>query len=209
VTPRPGRRSLRRGLLGVLLAAHCLAPAGAGDGWTPREGKELLGAPAPEWKGIRWIQGGPLTLAGLRGKVVLLRFWLADCPYCERTAPALRELDSRFRDRGLVVVGIHHAKSARTRNPEKVALAARELGFTFPVGMDDTWATLKAYGVGTVFRRFTSVSFLIDASGTIRFVHDGGEFHAGGGPGHRECNAAYEALQRTIEELLPKAPRRP
>src|SRR5262245_33780823 len=63
--------------------------------WVPVEGRELLGTSAPEWKGIRWIQGGPLDLSALRGKVVLLRFWLIDCPYCEKTAPALREFWSK------------------------------------------------------------------------------------------------------------------
>jgi len=171
--------------------------------WVPREGGDLLGTSAPEWSGIRWIQGGPLTLAELKGKVVLLRFWLVDCPYCVRTAPALRELWDRYRGRGLVVVGLHHPKSEAARDPSVVARAARELGFDFPLGLDDDWTTIRAYGVGTRFRNFTSVSFLIDGRGIIRFVHDGGEFHAGGGPDHRECNAAYRALETAIENLLP------
>src|SRR5262245_40065869 len=103
---------------------------GAVPAWKPREGAELVGTRAPEWSGIRWIQGGPLTLAGLRGRVVLLRFWLADCPFCERTAPALRELDERYRERGLVVVAVHHPKSEESRDLEKVARAAKELGFS-------------------------------------------------------------------------------
>jgi peroxiredoxin len=215
--PRGGRPARLRapslpGRGGAAFAAFLLLsilPAAAGQtpsGWSPREGAELLGTPAPPWTGIRWIQGGPLTLEGLRGKVVLLRFWLTDCPYCERTAPALRELDRRYRDRGLVVVAVHHPKSDESRDPERVARAARDLGFTFPVGIDDRWETLQAYGVGSHFRRFTSVSFVIDASGIIRFVHDGGEYHPGGGPGHRECNAAYEALDRTLRRLLPESP---
>jgi hypothetical protein len=61
---------------------------------------------------------------------------------------------------------------------------------------------LAAYGQGTVFRRFSSMSFLLDRAGRIRFVHPGGEFHEGGGSGHEECNAAYAALVRTIERLL-------
>ncbi|MCI0656261.1 MAG: redoxin domain-containing protein [Acidobacteria bacterium] len=170
--------------------------------WRPLEGRDLLGTSAPEWKGIRWIQGGPLSPSDLRGKVVLLRFWLLDCPYCEKTAPTLREFWSKYRDQGLVVVGLHHPKSEEARDPALVIRVARNLGFDFPIGQDEAWTTLRAYGVGSHFKRFTSVSFLIDRHGVIRFVHDGGEYHRGGGRDHRECNAAYEALDATIQELL-------
>jgi peroxiredoxin len=170
--------------------------------WEPTEGKSLIGTRAPEWRGVEWLQGGPLTLSSLRGKVVLLRFWLTDCALCAATAPALRDLSKRYRDRGLVVVGIHHPKSEEVRDPEVVAAAAKALGFGFPIGMDDEWQTVSASGVGTTFKRFTSVSFLIDQQGIIRFVHDGGEFHAGGGAGHEACNAAFDSLLAEIEQLL-------
>ena len=166
----------------------------------------MIGTPAPEWKGIEWIQGEPTTLADLRGKVVLVRFWLMGCSYCTRTAPALRDLSQRYKDRGLVVVGLHHPKSDAARDPKAVAQAARSLGFEFRVGLDNDWKTIRAYGVGSVFQRFTSVTFLIDRQGLVRFVHDGGEFHEGG-PGHAECNAAYRALEAALVEQLEAAPR--
>ncbi len=191
------RRTAR--LLVVLLVVWSARPA---PGWEPEEGADLIGTQAPEWQGIEWLQGGPLTLSGLRGKAVLLRFWLVDCPYCAASAPALRELWDRYRERGLVVVGLHHPKSEAARDPAVVARGARSLGFDFPIGTDDEWATIRAYGVGTKLRRFTSVSFLIDRKGTVRFVHDGGEFHAGGGEDHERCNAAYAALIEKIEEAL-------
>lgn len=170
--------------------------------WLPLEGRDLLGTSAPEWKGVRWIQGGPLDLSTLKGKVVLLRFWLIDCPYCERTAPALVELWSKYRAKGLMVVGLHHPKSEGALDPAHVLRVGKDLGFDFPIGQDEAWRTVRAYGVGSRFQRFTSVSFLIDRHGIIRFVHDGGEYHRGGGRDHQECNAAYEALDATIQELL-------
>jgi peroxiredoxin len=106
--------------------------------------------------------------------VVLLRFWLMDCPYCQRSAAALRTWSKRYAERGLVVVGIHHPKSEEARDRKLVEAAARDLGFDFPVGTDDEWTTVRAYGVGSVFKRYTSVSFLIGRDGIIRFVHDGG-----------------------------------
>lgn len=193
--------SLSRRVLVLLCSAFFLSATAAPE-WLPLEGRELLGTSAPEWMGIRWIQGGPLTLSALRGKVVLLRFWLIDCAYCEKTAPALREFWSKYRAQGLVVVGLHHPKSDAARNPERVTRAARDLGFDFPIGQDDEWTTVRAYGVGSHFERFTSVSFLIDRKGIIRFVHDGGEYHRGGGPDHRECSAAYETLDAAIRESL-------
>jgi thiol-disulfide isomerase/thioredoxin len=179
--------------------AEARAPAA---GWTPREGRALVGKPAPEWQGIRWLQGGPLTLASLRGKAVLLRFWSDECPYCSRTAPVLSQLAHRYRADGLVVVGIHHPKSDEGKDPAYVLRSARAMGIDFPVGTDRDWTTLRAYGVGTEFQRFTSVSVLIDRAGVIRFVHDGGEFHPGTAPEHADCDAAYQALVRAIGEVL-------
>ena len=191
-----------RGSISLLLAVLLALPAGAAETWQPREGRDLLGTRAPEWRGTTWVQGGPLTLASLKGKVVLLRFWAGDCPYCVRSAPALLSLEKQYGGRGLVVVGLHHPKSAKGREVEWVARKAAELGFTFPVGQDEEWTTIQAYGVGTHFQRFTSVSFLIDRTGMIRFVHDGGELHPGGGAGHEACNDAYEALKAAIETAL-------
>lgn len=172
--------------------------------WRPLEGHDLIGTKAPPWRDIEWIQGGPLDLGELNrdGKAVLVRFWLTGCPYCRRTAPALRSLWRRYRDDGLVVVGLHHPKSMEARQRALVERTMHDLGYDFPVGLDNSWRTVRAYGVGSVFRNFTSVSFLIDQEGIIRFVHDGGEFHDGGGGGHERCNAAMAALVSTIEEVI-------
>lgn len=194
----PSGREKRSSGVNAILSS----PERPGPQWTPSEGASLIGTRAPDWRGIEWIQGGPLALSDLRGKVVLLRFWLVGCPYCTRSAPALRVLSEKYLDRGLVVVGLHHPKSDAARDPDTVARAARALGFKFPIGLDNQWKSIRAYGVGDVFQRFTSVSFVIDRDGIIRFVHDGGEFHTGGGDEHRDCNSAYDALVTTIEESL-------
>ncbi|HMJ13492.1 MAG TPA: TlpA disulfide reductase family protein, partial [Polyangiaceae bacterium] len=155
--------------------------------WAPLEGRELIGTSAPELRDLVFVQGGPLSLAQLEGKLVLIRFWLMDCPYCRATAPALNELHRRYEARGLVVLGIHHPKSKASRDLEHVRRTARELGFEFPVAHDDAWTTARAFGVGSTFKRFTSVTLLVDREGKIAWVHDGGEFHAGGGAGHEAC----------------------
>jgi thiol-disulfide isomerase/thioredoxin len=166
--------------------------------WAPKEGGALVGTRAPELVGLRWLQGGPFTMEKLRGKVVLIRFWTDGCQFCSSTAPSLKELDARYRDQGLVVIGVHHPKS-KDSDPEK---SMRELGFTFPVATDKDWQTVKGWGVGTTFKTFTSISYLVDKEGVIRFVHDGGEWHTGGGKGHEKCQAGYDALTSTLAQLL-------
>lgn len=187
----------------VFVVGTMTTSASTGE-WTPREGTELIGSAAPELEGIEWLSGGPVSLAKARddGKVVLMRFWLTECPYCTATAPALNEMHERYGERGLTVVGIHHPKSERARDHELVRAAAGRMGFEFAVGIDDQWKTIRAYGVGTAFRNFTSVSFLIDKAGAIRWVHDGGEFHRGGGQDHQRCNAAFKSLLGELDSLL-------
>jgi peroxiredoxin len=180
-----------------LLALLLMSGVAQAD-WTPKEGAALVGTRAPELVGLRWLQGGPLSMAKLRGKVVLVRFWTDGCQYCSSTAPSLRALDAAHRDDGLVVIGVHHPKE-KASNAEK---AMRELGFTFPVATDPEWATVKSWGVGTTFKAFTSITFLVDRTGVIRFVHDGGEWHTGGGKGHEQCQAGYDALVATLEKVL-------
>src|SRR5713226_1595925 len=114
----------------ALLVAATLALAGVtanerAPAWALTDGRELLGTRAPELRGVEWRQGGPLTLVGLRGKGVLIRFWLTGCAYCEATAPALNELHDAYAAKGLVVVGLHHPKSDETRDRAVVERAAR------------------------------------------------------------------------------------
>src|SRR6266498_3943587 len=84
----------------------------------------IVGEPCPEWSNDKWVQGGPLRLADLRGKVVLVRFFMeSDCPYCRGTAPALNQLYEELGPRGLVVVGMYTPKP-RPR-PTSIAAARR------------------------------------------------------------------------------------
>ena len=183
-------------------APRASTSAASAAGWTPLEGRELIGTPAPELRDLVFVQGEPQTLAALRGKLVLIRFWLVECPYCKATAPALNDLHRRYGSRGLVVLGIHHPKREASRELANVRRAARALGFEFPVAHDDAWTTARAFGVGSTFKRFTSVTLLVDRDGKIAWVHDGGEFHAGGGSGHAACRLALQALEREIDRRM-------
>jgi len=159
------------------------------------DGAELIGTPAPPWEASDWIGSPPLTLESLRGKVVLVRWFMStDCPYCTASAPALRQLDAEYRDRGLVVIGMYHHKNPEPLDIEKVRGWTNDFGFKFPVAVDRDWRTLNRWWLNAGRRDFTSVSFLIDRRGTIRHIHPGGTM-APGAPD-------FAAMRTKVEELL-------
>lgn len=165
--------------------------------------ESVLGRPAPEWGDHRWVQGGPLTLSGLRGRVVLVRFFMSsDCPLCRGTAPSLNELHREFGSRGLVVVGMFTPKPEPRSTPvEEVRKYVETYGFRFPVAVDDDWSALRALWLDRVpDAAFTSSSLLIDKRGIVRHVHPGGLFaHEGTDP---QARRDYQSLHAAIEKLL-------
>lgn len=148
-----------------------------------------------------WIHSPPLSLESLRGRVVLVRWWTAPgCPFCAASAPALNELDRLYRDKGLVVIGFYHHKRPIPVDPGEVKEMAERFGFRFPVAIDPEWRTLKRWWLGASGRGWTSVSFLMDRRGIIRYIHPGGAYAPGG--------ADYTELKEKIEELLAVEPER-
>jgi len=176
-----------------------------------KEGDELLGTAAPEWRGVVWARGGPYTLAGLHGKVVLVRWWTVGCSMCLASAPALDELQQKYGSKGLVVVGMFHPKPPRAVTAKEVRDWADRVGIRCPVAIDADWALLRRYWLDGHDRAFTSVSFLIDQQGRIRYVHPGGEFHGPPDPPypapdgdrqHHACHQAYREMEALIGEML-------
>jgi peroxiredoxin len=166
-------------------------------------GDAVLGRPAPEWGAHRWVQGGPLTLAGLRGRVVLVRFFMsAECPYCRGTAPSLNELHRQFAPGGLVVVGMFTPKpKPRPTSVDEVRDYVEAYGFRFPVAVDDDWSALRALWLDRApDATFTSSSLLIDKRGIVRHVHPGGIFAKDGSD--PQARRDYERLRAAIETLL-------
>jgi peroxiredoxin len=136
-----------------------------------------------------------LTLADLRGKVVLVRWWTApDCPYCRATAPALNEFYDHYHGQGLEVIGFYHHKSEEPLDVQTVKSQADHFGFKFPVAIDSDWKTLHRWWLDQGKRDFTSVSFLIDRKGVIRHIHPGGEYVKG--------DKDYAAMKAKIDELM-------
>ena len=166
----------------------------------------ILGQPVPDWPAktpAQWVQGGPLDLQGLRGKVVLIRFFTnTECPYCSATAPALNELAREFGPQGLVVIGMYTPKPQPRPTPvAEVRKVVKEYGFTFPVALDDDWGALRTLWLDRVpGATFTSASLLVDRAGRLRHVHEGGVF-AKEGSGD-QARREYWKMREAIEAAL-------
>jgi peroxiredoxin len=166
----------------------------------------MLGRPAADWPAKpadRWVQGDPVALADLRGKVVLIRFFTdADCPYCGATAPSLNEFHREFAARGLVVIGMYTPKPRpRPVSKAEVRGCVRDYGFEFAVAIDDDWSALRRLWLDRVSgAQYTSASLLIDRAGILRYVHQGGVYAKDSPDAHARRD--YEEVRKTILDLL-------
>ncbi len=129
---------------------------------------EDLGA-APDFTGNdRWFNSKPLSLAQLKGRVVLVDFWTYTCINCIRTLPYLVAWDKAYRDKGLTIVGVHSPEFAFERNAGNVARALKQNGIEYPVAQDNELATWSAWG-----NQYWPAKYLIDAKGHVRYAHFG------------------------------------
>ena len=139
---------------------------------------------APNFAGIsNWFNSAPLNMTDLRGKVVLVDFWTYGCVNCVNTLPHVAELYAKYRDRGLVVVGVHTPEFPFERSASNVQAALRRHGITYPVAQDNDSQTWNAYR-----NQYWPAQYIVDQSGKIVFQHDG--------------EGQYEQMDRTIARLL-------
>ena len=157
----------------------------------------VIDQPAPSWQVAQWFNSPPLALEDLRGKVVLVR-WFMDpsCPFCSGTAPTLRALHERYADQGLAVIGMYHHKAATPLDPVEVEGWVKHFGYRFPVAIDQDWTTLRRWWLDGHDRSYTSVSFLIDKAGVVRRVHPGGLM----APEGDEINAMRADIERLLAQ---------
>ncbi len=130
-----------------------------------------------------WLNSDPLTIADLRGKVVLVDFWTYSCVNCLRTLPYLERWDATYRDDGLVIVGVHTPEFAFERDPANVRRAVAELGIDYPVALDPQFGTWNAWG-----NQYWPAEYFVDRRGHVRYAHFG--------------EGEYEEKERVIRELL-------
>lgn len=124
---------------------------------------------APELRGLTyWINSTPLTLASLKGKVVLIDFWTYSCINCLRTLPTLKSWYQEYSDDGFVIIGVHAPEFAFEHVPSNVQKAVTEYGITYPVALDNDFSTWRAYS-----NRYWPAKYFIDREGRLRHTHFG------------------------------------
>ena len=124
---------------------------------------------APDLRGItRWINTAPLSMRDLRGKVVLVDFWTFECINCLHALPQVKALYARYRDRGLVVVGVHTPELPAERDTANLLKAVKRLGIDYPVAQDNDSATWNAWD-----NQYWPAQYLVDAHGRVVFSHIG------------------------------------
>ena len=141
------------------------------------------GAARPIIAGGRWFNSPPLSIASLRGRVVLLDFWTYSCINCLRTLPHLKAWYAAYHRDGLVIVGVHSPEFAFEHVASNVAAAIKRLGIPYPVVQDNDFATWNAYS-----NEYWPAEYLIDKQGRIRHY----DFGEGG----------YDTTEAAIRELL-------
>lgn len=150
------------------------------------KGLQTPGTVAPEITGESWLNSEPLSLAQLRGKVVLVDFWTYTCINCVRTFPYLKSWYQQYKDQGFVIVGVHSPEFEFEKSRENVAQAIQDFGITYPVVQDNEFAIWNRYS-----NRYWPAHYLIDAEGRIRYTHFG--------------EGEYDTTEAAIRALLEEA----
>lgn len=148
---------------------------------------EPKGTKAPELiPGGAWFNSDPLALAGLKGKVVIVDFWTYSCINCQRTLPYLRNWNEKYKDKGLVIIGVHAPEFEFEKSKKNVAQAIKDFELTYPIVQDNDFATWRAYN-----NRYWPAKYFIDKEGYIRYHHFG--------------EGAYDESEKVIQALLKEA----
>ena len=170
-----------------LLAAACailLALAAGAPAKTPVNSpvKLKVGDAAPQF--VRTdLQGKKFDLRAQRGKVVLVDFWTYGCVNCVNTLPHVTALHNKYKDRGLVVVGVHTPEFPFERSAGNVKAALTRHGITYPVAQDNDSKTWNAWR-----NQYWPAQYIVDQNGKIVFQHAG--------------EGQYEEIERTVARLL-------
>ena len=140
--------------------------------------------PMPELpSGDDWLNSKPLDRKALRGKVVVIDFWTYSCINCLRALPYVEAWDAKYRDKGLVVIGVHSPEFAFERERANVEKAVKDLKITYPVAIDSQYLIWKAFN-----NEYWPAHYFIDGKGRIRYHHFG--------------EGEYAESERVIQELL-------
>jgi thiol-disulfide isomerase/thioredoxin len=150
---------------------------------SPSAGKANDG-PVPDFSGaIAWLNGPPVSRASLRGKVVLVDFWTYTCINSLRNLPYISAWAAKYKDAGLVVIGVHTPEFSFEGEPVNVTRAVNALGVGYPVAIDTNYSIWMSFD-----NAYWPADFVLDGSGRIRYQHAG--------------EGDYPSTERAIQELL-------
>jgi cytochrome c biogenesis protein CcdA/thiol-disulfide isomerase/thioredoxin len=159
----------------------------AGAGATPGQASLPVEGDFPSLDGaVAWLNSKPLTPEDLKGKVVLVDFWTYSCINCLRTLPYLHAWYEKYRDHGLVIIGVHTPEFAFEKDVDNVRRAVRNLKISYPVAIDSNYAIWSAF-----LNNYWPADYFIDAQGRIR--------------GHEFGEGDYDKSEKLIQTLLSKA----
>jgi cytochrome c biogenesis protein CcdA/thiol-disulfide isomerase/thioredoxin len=174
--------------IGVAVEEAGLIPTAAAREPAPARALGIEGTFPSLAGATEWINSEPLSAEGLRGKVVLVDFWTYSCINCLRTLPYLRAWAQKYKDAGLVVIGVHAPEFAFEKRTANVRRATKDLGIDFPVAIDNDFAIWRGFG-----NQAWPAFYFIDAEGRIRH--------------HQFGENRYEKLERIIQQLLAETGR--
>jgi len=149
--------------------------------------EETKAPTAPEISSGLWINSEPLTLKSLQGRVVLIEFWTFACYNCRNTLPSLKKWDAQYRDKGLIIIGVHTPELDFERDLDQLRREVAGLGIKYPVVTDQDYSTWKAYRVEA-----WPTLFLLDKQGRVRWTHVGEGY--------------YDQTEEVIKKLLAEEP---
>jgi cytochrome c biogenesis protein CcdA/thiol-disulfide isomerase/thioredoxin len=135
---------------------------------------------------VEWLNSPPLTAEGLRGKVVVVDFWTYSCINCLRSIPYVRAWAEKYKDQGLVVIGVHAPEFAFEKNIDNVRQAIKDLKVDYPVAIDNDYAIWRGFN-----NQYWPAHYFIDAQGRIRYHHFG--------------EGEYDKSEKIIQQLLAEA----
>ncbi len=161
----------RPGATAAMTESGGAQPGPAADGKTP-EPLPVEGPLPPLSGATAWLNSPALTAEGLRGKVVVVDFWTYSCINCLRALPYVKTWYQKYKDHGLVVLGVHSPEFAFEKDLDNVKKAVKELGVRYPVALDDAYAIWRGFD-----NHYWPAHYFIDAQGQIRAHHFGeGEY---------------------------------
>lgn len=149
---------------------------------------------------LRWLEPTAALDLGAH-RVTLLRWWTVQCPFCRDSLPDLAALRARYGEQ-FGLVGVFHPKSPRPPSDRELVDYARALGFDGAIASDDRWQVLDLLRARGALNAATSISVLVDASGTVLWVHPGPRLHHSADPAFAAADHAFRQLEGVLADRL-------